>query len=92
MDPTITIARGRTVSPPYCQAPTDFFSDDQYLLADSAFTATTTVVPAFKRARNRGLTEEQHDFNRHLSGVRVGIENFIGLFKNRFESLKGRSF
>ncbi|POW17351.1 hypothetical protein PSTT_00757 [Puccinia striiformis] len=71
------------------QAPTDFFSDDQYLLADSAFTATTTVVPAFKRARNRGLTEEQHDFNRHLSGVRVGIENCIGLLKNRFQSLKG---
>ncbi|POW07881.1 hypothetical protein PSTT_07961 [Puccinia striiformis] len=59
------------------QAPTDFFSDDQYLLADSAFTATTTVVPAFKRARNRGLTEEQHDFNRHLSGDLVRINAWI---------------
>ncbi|KNF06054.1 hypothetical protein PSTG_00569 [Puccinia striiformis f. sp. tritici PST-78] len=67
----------------------DFFGAGEYLLADSVFTPTTTVVPAFKRARNRGLSDEEHDFNRHLSGVRVGIENCIGLLKTRFQSLKG---
>jgi hypothetical protein len=53
----------------------DYFSEGQYLLADSAFTPTTTVVPAFKKSKNRVLTEEEHSFNRHLAGVRVAIEN-----------------
>ena len=66
-----------------------FFSSGQYLLADSAFSATVYTVTAFKRPQNNNLTDEQHDFNRHLSGVRVIIENCIALLKNRFQSLKG---
>ena len=68
---------------------TKYFSDGEYLLADSAFNPTKYIVPAFKRQRNRFLTDDQHDINRHLSGVRVVVENCIGLLKNRFQSLKG---
>ena len=71
------------------QSPKDFFSNGQYLMADSAFSPTINMVPAFKKNRNSTLTDEQQAFNRHLSGVRVVIENCIGLLKNRFQSLKG---
>ncbi|EFP88297.2 uncharacterized protein PGTG_14381 [Puccinia graminis f. sp. tritici CRL 75-36-700-3] len=64
------------------KSPNQYFSDGEYLLADSAFVPTLTTVPAYKRKRNKQLTDEQTDFNRHLSGVRVAIENCIGLLKN----------
>ncbi|KNE90011.1 hypothetical protein PSTG_16529 [Puccinia striiformis f. sp. tritici PST-78] len=70
-------------------SPTDYFSEGQYLLADSAFVPMENVVPAFRRPRNQPLTDEQHNFNCHLSGVCVTIENCIGLWKNRFQSLRG---
>ncbi|KNZ48519.1 uncharacterized protein VP01_5605g3, partial [Puccinia sorghi] len=43
----------------------------------------------FKRTRDKSLTEQQQESNRHPSGERVVIENCIGLLKNRFQSLKG---
>ncbi|KAI7954796.1 hypothetical protein MJO28_005196, partial [Puccinia striiformis f. sp. tritici] len=70
-------------------SPTDYFSEGQYLLADSAFLPMENVVPAYRRQRHQPLTDEQNDFNRHLSGMRVAIENCIGLWKNRFQSLRG---
>jgi hypothetical protein len=69
--------------------PNQYFSDGKYLLANSAFVPTLTTVPAFKCKRNKPLTDEQTDFNRHLSGVQVAVENCIGLLKNRFQSLRG---
>ncbi|KNZ58031.1 uncharacterized protein VP01_2010g3 [Puccinia sorghi] len=38
---------------------------------------------------NQFLSNNQHDFKINLSGVRVVVENFIGLLKNRFQSFKG---
>ncbi|KAH9471654.1 hypothetical protein Pst134EA_033298 [Puccinia striiformis f. sp. tritici] len=70
-------------------SPTDYFSEGQYLLADSAFLPMENVVPAYRRQRHQPLTDEQNDFNRHLSGVGVAIQNCIGLWKNRFQSLRG---
>ncbi|KNZ53829.1 hypothetical protein VP01_3124g1 [Puccinia sorghi] len=70
-------------------SPHKFFSQGQYFLADPAFLATINIVPAFKRTREKSLTEKQQDFNCHLSGKWVVIENCIGLLKNRFQSLKG---
>lgn len=52
-------------------------------------TPTPNVVPAFKRQRNRDLTEVGNSFNHHVAGVTVGIENCIGLLKNWFQSLRG---
>ncbi|KAI7940933.1 hypothetical protein MJO28_013218 [Puccinia striiformis f. sp. tritici] len=49
--------------------PEGFFSDSEYLLADSAFTPTVNMVPAYKREQNRQLTKDQHNFNQHLSTV-----------------------
>jgi hypothetical protein len=69
--------------------PNQFFSPGQYLLADSAFVPTFNVVPAFKKQRNQVFTQEEIEFNKHLSSVQVVIENCIGLLKNQFQSLKG---
>jgi hypothetical protein len=71
------------------KSPQDFFSDGKYILADSASTLTLNIVPAFKRKKRKPLTDEVHDFNHYLSGVRVVIENCIGLLENIFQSLKG---
>lgn len=65
------------------------FEGQQYLLADSGFTAEQTVVPCFKKPPHSQLTDQQHAFNYELSKLRVRNEHCIGLLKGRFQSLKG---
>ncbi|KNZ45194.1 uncharacterized protein VP01_83g12 [Puccinia sorghi] len=50
--------------------PQDFFSGGKYVLANSAFTPTTNLVPAFKQNKNHILSNEEHNLNRHHSGMR----------------------
>ncbi|KAI7946204.1 hypothetical protein MJO29_010731 [Puccinia striiformis f. sp. tritici] len=69
--------------------PDSFFSPGQYILADSAYTPTLSVVPAFKRPAHGQLTEDQHTFNFYLARHQVVIEQCIGGLKGRFQSLKG---
>ncbi|KAI7941614.1 hypothetical protein MJO29_013688 [Puccinia striiformis f. sp. tritici] len=69
--------------------PERFFSPGEYLLADSAFITTETVVSAYKRPPHGQLTKEQHKFNYLLAQNRVQIECCIGALKGRFQSLKG---
>ncbi|POW21082.1 hypothetical protein PSHT_02816, partial [Puccinia striiformis] len=69
--------------------PEQFFLPGQYLLADSAFITTETVVSAFKRPPHGQLTNEQHRFNYILAQNCVQIECCIGALKGRFQSLKG---
>ncbi|KAI7943263.1 hypothetical protein MJO29_013107 [Puccinia striiformis f. sp. tritici] len=71
--------------------PQHFFSPGEYLLADSAYTSTNTVIPAFKRAPGRSLPPEKQLFNHELSHNRVIVEHTIGMLKNRWQSLKSLS-
>ncbi|OAV87838.1 hypothetical protein PTTG_03314 [Puccinia triticina 1-1 BBBD Race 1] len=45
------------------KTPNNFFSDGEYILADSAFAPTPNIVPAFRRQRGIQLTDDQHKFN-----------------------------
>ncbi|KAA1077671.1 hypothetical protein PGT21_015652 [Puccinia graminis f. sp. tritici] len=69
--------------------PDQFFSPGEYLLADSAFVTTPTIVAAFKRPPHGKLTDEQVSFNYYLARHRVLVEHCIGALKARFQSLKG---
>ncbi|KAI7961521.1 hypothetical protein MJO28_002010 [Puccinia striiformis f. sp. tritici] len=71
--------------------PRQFFSPGEYLLANSAYTSTNTVIPAFKRAPGRPLPPEKQQFNYELSHNRVIVEHTIGMLKNRWQSLKSLS-
>ncbi|KNE97265.1 hypothetical protein PSTG_09526 [Puccinia striiformis f. sp. tritici PST-78] len=64
------------------------YKNSRFLLADSAYTATDTVVPAFKRSGGFPLPKSKQDFNYQLSSRRVAIEQCIGILKNRWQSLK----
>ena len=68
--------------------PNTFFSPNEHLLADSGYTASHTVIPAFKRVRGQTLTPQKQAFNTHLSQLRVEVEHCIGMIKNRWQSLK----
>ncbi|KAI7938586.1 hypothetical protein MJO28_014165 [Puccinia striiformis f. sp. tritici] len=70
------------------QHPRRFFSPGEYLLADSAYTSTDTIIPAFKRAPGRPLPPNKQQFNYELSHNRVIVEHTIGMLKNRWQSLK----
>ena len=66
--------------------PTDFFSEGQFLLADSAYALTRTCIPAYK-APTANL-QENREFNYCLARSRVRNENCIGILKGRFASLQ----
>ncbi|POW21953.1 hypothetical protein PSHT_01798 [Puccinia striiformis] len=70
------------------QFPRNYFSPGKYLLANSAYTATDTIIPAFRRSPGRSLPPEKQQFNYKLSHNRVIVEHTIGMLKNRFQSLK----
>lgn len=73
-------------SPPGC-FPNKFFSPGEFLVGDSAYALTETVIVPFRRT-NAGLTQTQKAFNRHISSQRVAVEHTIGILKGRFQSLK----
>jgi len=37
----------------------NYFNNKEYLLGDSAFSATSVMVPAFKKGQNSNLSEER---------------------------------
>lgn len=65
----------------------DFFEEREYVLADSAYTLTTTIITPFKKPAS--LRPDNKAFNKTLSSVRVKVEHCIGILKGRFQSLKG---
>jgi hypothetical protein len=68
------------------QNPGQFFDQDPFLLADSAYPSNQYKIPAYKGADL--LTPENVDFNYHLAQSRVRIEHAIGILKGRFASLR----
>lgn len=69
--------------------PDQFFSGEEYLLADSGYTPNLHTIPTFKKPPNRGLSPEETQFNFQLSNIRVQVEHCIGILKGHFQSLKG---
>lgn len=67
----------------------DFFQNGEYLLADSAYAASLTIVPVIKKPYRRSLPKTDRNFNYAHAKARVQVEHCIGILKSRFQSLKG---
>ncbi|GAO49083.1 hypothetical protein G7K_3242-t1 [Saitoella complicata NRRL Y-17804] len=61
--------------------PDAYFSPTQYLLADSAYCNTMSVVTPFKQ--DQGYTTQKSGFNREVSHTRVTVEHTIGVLQTR---------
>lgn len=68
--------------------PSHFFRSGEYLIGDLAYTASSTMVPPFKRPRGLLLSKVKQEFNYALSNERVAIEHTIGILKMRWQSLQ----
>lgn len=49
------------------QAPEQYFSSNEYLLADSAYKVTSRLIAPFKKPKNEVLTSDKRQFNKRLS-------------------------
>lgn len=65
-----------------------FFDNRQYILGDSAFKASSVMVPSFKKPYRGLLNPQQEHFNTMLAKIRIRSEHCIGLLKGRFQYLK----
>ena len=74
---------------PLARDPAAFFSGEQYILADSAYSATRTVVPIIKKPSGGSLSADQAKFNQTVSSARLVAEHTIGVRKMRWQSLRG---
>lgn len=74
---------------PIALYPEKYFNQNQYLLGDSAYKLTGTVMTPFRtNSKGIGATAAGRKFNKTLGKYRVRVENTIGLLKERFCSLK----
>lgn len=64
-----------------------FFHGQEYILADSAYSLSETIITPFKKPI--GNAQPYKAFNRALSSVRVRVEHCIGRLKGRFQSIRG---
>lgn len=62
------------------------FPNNTHIIGDLAYTLTKTLIVGFKDLGN--LTDQQKNFNKKLSQVRVVIEQAFALLKGRFRRLK----
>ena len=69
------------------KVPEKFFSKGEYVLADSAYTLSDTVLPTFKKPAS--LRANNAAFNVIHSSMHVKVEHCIGMLKGRFQSLRG---
>ena len=61
--------------------PEKWFSKGQYLLADSAYSLTPTIIPSYKGKKARNLTNIE--FNYCVAKSHVRNEHTIGILKHR---------
>ena len=67
----------------------EYFADFEYLLGDSAFSASAVMVQSFKKVRHQVcLAHDMEMFNTKLAQVRIKSEHCIGMLKGRFQCLK----
>ncbi|RPA79140.1 hypothetical protein BJ508DRAFT_200657, partial [Ascobolus immersus RN42] len=67
------------------QTPSQYFGDGEYLIGDSAYTPTATMIVPFKKPRARQPLPKR--FNFALSQRRIVIEHAFGMIKARFPAL-----
>ena len=67
---------------------TEHFSDDEYMLSDSAVENCPFVVSAFKKPPLKSMPVMEEKFNTKLARPRVRSEHTIGVLKGRFPFLK----
>jgi hypothetical protein len=72
---------------PQVQDPNTYFGRAYYLVGDSAFENSATVVSAFKKPAGHSLPREEEKFNMLLGKLRVKSEHTIGMLKGRFHFL-----
>lgn len=66
-----------------------YFSHHEYLLGDSAYSASPIMVQAFKKQASTAELPRQHKFfNTCLAQTRIASEHCIGILKGRFKCLK----
>ena len=66
-----------------------YFSHHEYLLGDSAYSASPVMVQAFKKQASTADLPANHEFfNTCLAQVRIASEHCIGILKGRFRCLK----
>lgn len=63
----------------------DFFEPDEYLIGDSAYTCTKSMITPFKKPRSQDKYCAL--FNSTLSSRRIAIEHVFGQLKGRFPSV-----
>jgi hypothetical protein len=67
----------------------DYFNHMDYLLGDSAYSASSIMVQSFKKLPGSiGLGRDEKLFNTLLAQVRIASEHCIGILKGRFGCLK----
>lgn len=67
--------------------PDRFFSDDEYIMGDSAYQLSKRMLCPYKV--HDLTTEDNQLFNIYFSKLRVTIEHVMGLLKSRWSSLRG---
>jgi DDE superfamily endonuclease len=71
-----------------CREPDKYFSNNQYLLGDSAFENSLFMVSSYKCPKGMELGRQEESFNRALSKPRISAEHTIGMLKGRFLFLR----
>ena len=67
----------------------EYFSHREYLLGDSAYSASPIMVQSFKKQSGQAnLPPNNEFFNTRLAQVRIKSEHCIGILKGRFRCLK----
>lgn len=62
-----------------------YFSDDQYLLKDSAYINSSILITLYKSSHTK--RSEIRRFNKRLSRIRIDIEHAFEILKDRWKSL-----
>lgn len=68
--------------------PNNFFSEQEYIIGDSAFANSKHMVSSYKCLRGMTLGRDEEVFNNALSKVRISSEHTIGILKGRFPFLR----
>jgi hypothetical protein len=68
--------------------PGNYFSPREYLIGDSAFENSSTMVSAFKKPKGAVIPARYEKFNEKMAKLRIISEHTIGVLKGRFPWLR----